>query len=312
MKGPILILVGGVGGSKLVWGLCQVLSKTDLSIVVNTGDDEKFYGLHVSPDLDTVMYTLGDIANTITGWGIQDDTNQAIKMLEKYGEQTWFTLGDKDLGTHIRRTNLLNRGLTLSEVTKELCKSLGVDQNIMPMTNDPVQTRIVTDEGEFPFQEYFVEKRCLPRVLSVKFDGASTATVSPGFDRALNEAGAIVFAPSNPMLSIDPILSLPTVKERISRFSGPKIAVSPIVAGKAIKGPAAKILEEMGKEVNCVSVAKHYQNLCNIFVLDQTDEHLCQEIVDLGFRAETTNTIMTQPADKVALAKTTVKLIEGQ
>lgn len=312
MKGPILILVGGVGGSKLVWGLCQILPKADLSIVVNTGDDEKFYGLHVSPDLDTVMYTLGEIANPITGWGIKDDTNQAIKMLGKYGEQTWFTLGDKDLATHIHRTNLLNRGLNLSEATKELCKHLGVDQNIVPMTNDSVQTKLITDEGELPFQEYFVEKRCLPRVSSVKFNGASTAKVSPEFDRALNETRAIIFAPSNPMLSIDPILSLPNVKERISQFSGPKIVVSPIVAGKALKGPAGKILDEMGKEVSSTSIAKHYKDLCNIFVLDKTDEQLSQHIAELGFQVEIADTIMLQPSDKIALAKTTINLLEGQ
>lgn len=303
MSGEVLALAGGVGGAKLVWGLAQVLPPERLVAVVNTGDDEEFHSLYVSPDLDTVMYTLAGLANPETGWGIKEDTFSAQAMLGRYGADTWFNLGDRDLATHIRRTQLLRQGRTLSQVTVELCQRLGISHTVAPMSDAPVHTIVVTNEGELPMQEYFVRRRCQPRAVAIRYEGVEQARPSPVFAEALATAAALVFCPSNPFLSIGPILALPSVREAMAAFRGPRLAVSPIVGGQALKGPAAKLLQELGQESSVVSVARYYQGLCDILVLDEADRHLVDDVNALGLKSVVAKTVMVTPGDKIALAK---------
>ena len=310
MSGPILALAGGVGGAKLALGLARDLPPGKLTIVVNTGDDEVFHGLHVSPDLDTMMYALAGLTNTQTGWGVACDSFNALGMLKRYGGPSWFNLGDKDLATHIRRTELLRQGRSLSEVTSELCQRLGVCHRIVPMSDDRVRTIVETDEGDLTFQVYFVKHQCQPVAKGVHFENAeglvlsegAGARASPGFLAALEEATALVFCPSNPFLSIAPILALQGVRERIASFSGIRLAVSPIVGGEALRGPAAKLLAELGHDVSCLGVASQYRDLCDIFVVDEVDRHHSDGISSLGMRVEVAPTVMDTDEDKVRLA----------
>ena len=304
----VLALAGGVGGAKLALGLRDILDEESLAIVVNTGDDEEFFGLHVSPDLDTVMYTLGGIANPDTGWGISGETFRSLNRLRQYGADTWFNLGDLDMATHIRRTQLLGQGNTLSEVTNSLCSSLGIAHSIFPMTDDTLRTVVITEISEMSFQEYFVKNRCDPRVVSLRFDSPSECSPSPGFVTALNESDLLVFCPSNPFLSVDPILAVTGVRKKIENFRGARIAVSPIVGGEAIKGPAGKILRELGHEVSCVGVAKRYVDLCDVFIIDNVDADLASTIEKLGMRVVVTNTIMNNDQEKRTLAQEILSL----
>ncbi|MBI2165565.1 MAG: 2-phospho-L-lactate transferase [Chloroflexi bacterium] len=303
MKGLLVALAGGVGGAKLAWGLAQVLPPEKLVIVVNTGDDAVFHGLHVSPDLDTVMYTLAGIVNPEAGWGVADDTTAALGMLGRYGAPTWFRLGDRDLACHIRRTELLGQGWTLSQATRELCLALGVQHSIVPMSDDSVRTTILAEEGELPFQVYFVERRCEPPVREVLYVGAEKARPSPLFEAALNEAGALVFCPSNPYLSIDPILSLDRVRQRIAGLTVPRLAVSPIVGGEALKGPLAKMMLELGEKPSSTNIARHYEGLCDIFIIDDVDREEAEEILALGMPVEAMPIVMRSPEDKMELAR---------
>jgi LPPG:FO 2-phospho-L-lactate transferase len=297
-----------VGGAKLALGLSQVLSPEQLTIVVNTGDDQEFHGLLVSPDLDTVMYTLAGWVNPDTGWGIKEDTFNALEMLARLGADAWFRLGDKDLATHIQRKQLLDRGNTLSEVTSLLCQRLGVRHSVVPMSDQAVRTIVVTDEGDLPFQTYFVKRRCEPAVRGLKFDGAKGATPSADFAAGLHHATALVFCPSNPWLSVDPILAVPGVREAIQSFSGKRVAVSPIVGGRALKGPAAKIMLELGYEVSSLGIAHYYRGLCDILVIDEVDAGQAASIEELGFEVCVTPTVMNTLADKTALAETICRI----
>ena len=302
MIGPVLAFAGGVGGAKLALGLARVLPPGELTIVVNTGDDEIFHGLHVSPDLDTVMYALAGLTNPQTGWGVADDSFNSLEMLSRYGSNTWFNLGDKDMATHIRRTELLGQGLTLSEVTRELCQSLGVRHSVVPMSDDRVRTVVDTEEGELPFQVYFVQRQCQPVVKGIRFDGAECARASKDFTAALEESTCLVFCPSNPFLSIAPILAVPGVRDRIAGFHGTRAAVSPIVGGEALRGPAAKLLGQLGHDVSCVGVARQYEGLCDIFLIDEVDRRHAPAIDSLGMQAEATGTVMVTEEDRVRLA----------
>ena len=304
-----LALAGGVGGAKLALGLSKTLPPSQLTIVVNTGDDEVFHGLHVSPDVDTVMYTLAGLSNPETGWGITGETFQALGRLKEYGADAWFNLGDKDLATHIRRTDLLRQGCSLSEVTQSLRSALGVEHPIVPMSDDPVRTMLSTDLGELPMQTWFVKHRCEPAVSEIRFAGAEHAQPAPEFERALSESDALVFCPSNPFVSVAPILAVPGVRDAIEGFNGLRLAVSPIVGGQAIKGPAAKMMAELGIESSCVGVAKQYQGLCDVFVLDDVDGDRAEDIEALGMRAAVTNTMMITDADKVRLAEYICELV---
>ena len=303
MNGLVLALAGGVGGAKLALGLARVVPPEALVIAVNTGDDECFHGLHVSPDLDTIMYTLAGLANPETGWGLAGDTFNALSMLKQYGADTWFNLGDRDLATHVRRTQMLRQGATLSEVTAELCRCLGVAQQVVPMSDDPVRTMLITDDGELPMQQYFVRRRSEPRVQSICYQGAATARPAPGLLAALAQARTVVFCPSNPFLSLGPVLAVAGIREQLRSFRGARVAVSPIVGGMAIRGPAAKIMAELGWEVSSLGVARHYLGLCDTFWIDDQDASLAPAITELGMRPRIGPIIMASESDKIALAK---------
>ncbi|PKB72388.1 MAG: 2-phospho-L-lactate transferase [SAR202 cluster bacterium Io17-Chloro-G6] len=306
----VLALAGGVGGAKLALGFARCLPPDDLVICVNTGDDETFHGLHVSPDLDTMMYTLSGLSNQETGWGLAGDTFTALEMLRKFGVDTWFNLGDRDLATHIRRTQLLSEGKSLSEVTSELNRSLGVAHSVTPMSDNPVKTVLATDEGELPMQRYFVGRRAEPRVTGVRYVGADTATSSPGLDKAIAEAGMLVLCPSNPYLSLGPILALPGVRQKLRAFPGKKVCVSPIVGGDSVKGPAGKIMAELGKQVSCVEIAQEYRDICDVFVMDLQDQSLVSEVEEMDIIPLVTSTIMETEEDKIALAREILALAD--
>ena len=303
IDGEVLALAGGVGGAKLALGLARILPPDRLIIVVNTGDDECFHGLHVSPDLDTVMYTLAGLADPDKGWGLTGETFNALEMLGRYGSDTWFNLGDRDLATHIRRTQLLRQGATLSEATADLCQHLGIAHRIVPMSDEPVRTMLDTQDGELPMQQYFVQHQAQPRVKGVRYAGAKAALPSPGFQSALDGAKLVVFCPSNPFLSLDPILAIPGVRESLKGFPGRRVAVSPIVGGEALRGPAAKIMSELGQEVSSVGVARRMTDICDIFFIDDQDSELSPAITALGIKPVVAPIIMNSEADKVALAQ---------
>jgi len=306
MKKPILVLAGGVGGSKLIKGLESVYKPKDIFFVINTADDQEFYGLHVSPDLDTVMYVLSDCANSETGWGIKGDSFKVLSSLKNYGADTWFQIGDKDFATHIYRSSQLNKGVSLSIVTDELRKQFGIKHSIIPMSDDRVATKIVTEEEELSFQDYFVKYKCAPKAKKIIFhgvDGVESAKPSPAFKNALDTCASIIICPSNPFLSIDPILKLNNVLSQIKNFPGTKVVISPIVEGKAIKGPAAKIMIELGYEPSSVGIAKIYEGICNTIVIDKRDAKNKSEIENMGFRVEIFDTIMIDLQKKIDLAE---------
>ena len=309
-EGNVLALAGGVGGAKLALGLSRILPPDQLTIVVNTGDDETFHGLHVSPDMDTMLYTLAGISNPETGWGIAGETFHALGMLTRYGSDTWFNLGDRDLGTHIRRTQLLREGASLSEVTRELCQRLEVAHAIVPMSELPVRTFLKTDLGELAMQEYFVRHRSEPSVNGVTYRGADQAGPSDGFASALEKADLVVMCPSNPVLSTGPILALRGVRERLARKeeSRKRVAVSPIIGGQAVRGPAAKIMTELGYEATCLGVAGLYQDICDVFLIDEQDKGLSPSIGGLGMEPVVAPILMETEEDKVALARLILEL----
>jgi LPPG:FO 2-phospho-L-lactate transferase len=308
MNGPVLALAGGVGGAKLALGLARLLSPDELVIAVNTGDDDCFHGLYVSPDLDTVMYTLAGLANPDTGWGLAGDTFHALAMLGRYGAETWFNLGDRDLATHIRRTQLLREGATLSQATAELCHSLGVQHPVVPMSDDPVATILTTDLGELPMQQYFVQHQAKLRVQAVHYRGAAQAQPAPALSQALAEASLVVLCPSNPWLSLGPILAIPGIRQGLVNRAGPTVAVSPLVGGAALRGPAAKLMAELGQEASSLGVARHYLGLCDTFVIDQQDAALAPAIAALGMHPVAAPIVMATEADKIALAQRVLEL----
>ena len=303
----VLAIAGGVGGAKLALGLYRTLPSADLTVIVNTGDDDVFHGLHVSPDLDTVMYTVAGVSNREQGWGLEGETFRTMERLGVLGGETWFRLGDRDLATHLRRTELLASGLTLSQVTLELCSRLGVACTVAPMADEPVRTMVETDEGELAFQRYFVERRCEPRVKGVRFQGAECARPSPAFRESLDAADVLVFCPSNPFVSIGPVLAVPGVRDAIAGFRGTRVAVSPIIGGQAVRGPAAKMFAELGEEASCTAVALRYRGLCDVFVLDETDASSADAIEKLGMTAVVAPTLMVSEEDKARLARVVVE-----
>jgi LPPG:FO 2-phospho-L-lactate transferase len=292
----IVALAGGVGGAKLAHGLAQILPPEDLTVIVNTGDDFEHLGLTICPDLDTVCYTLAGLANSETGWGRVNETWNTISNVEKLGGPNWFRLGDQDFGTHLERTRRLKDGQSLSQVTKDFCKAWGIKQTILPMTDSPVRTIVNTDEGELAFQEYFVHRHCEPRVKGFRFDGVKVAEPTVGAREAIDSAQAIVICPSNPWVSVDPILCIISLSPSEGK---PVVAVSPIIDGKTVKGPAAKMYSELGIEPSALAVAQHYQGLINGFVLDNTDRHLSDKIET---RTLVTDILMKSHTDRARLA----------
>ncbi len=296
---------GGVGGAKLALGLARVLAPGDLTVVANTGDDFIHMGLHIAPDLDTVMYTLAGIANTDTGWGRAEETWNFMAVLGELGGETWFQLGDKDLAVHIERAGRLGQGQSLSAVTAALSHALGVEQTIVPMSDDPVRTMLMTAGGELSFQHYFVRDRCQPRISAVRFEGAEAARPAPAFLRALEntDLAAVIICPSNPYVSVDPILALPGIREALGNLAAPVVAVSPIVGGAAIKGPAAKMMAELGMAAGVETVARHYQGLADGLVIDDQDAASRAAIEAGGMAVSVTRTIMKTLAQREQLAR---------
>jgi len=298
----VVALAGGVGGAKLAHGLAQVLAPEDLTVIVNTGDDFEHYGLYICPDLDTVCYTLAGIANPETGWGRADETWNAIENISKLGGSDWFKLGDRDLATHLERTRRLKEGYSLSQITRDFCKAWEIDHTVLPMSDRPVRTFVETDEGELAFQEYFVQRRCEPRVKGFWFDGINEAEPVRGAREAIESADAIIICPSNPWVSIDPILQVVSPLLQGERSGARLVAVSPIIGGQAIKGPAAKMYRELGIEPSALAVANHYRGLATDFVLDKIDEQLNESVKGLSMRTYVTNTLMKSHEDRKRLA----------
>ena len=299
----IAALAGGVGGAKLILGLSQVFRPDGLTAIVNTADDLKLHGLLVCPDLDTVLYTLAGIADPVQGWGITGDTTEALQMLKRYGHTPWFRLGDRDLATHLLRRALLDDGRTLTQVTASLSQALGLQAKILPMTDDRVETRVKTQGREIPFQEYFVAQKAEIPIEAVRFEGIETARPTTEVLKTLAGAKAIIFCPSNPLVSIGPILALPGMREALQKAPGRKVAVSPIVRGKALKGPAARMMRELGEEPSALAVARRYVDWVETFVLDEQDQELRDPIRSLGLEVLVTDTIMNTLEDKARLAR---------
>jgi LPPG:FO 2-phospho-L-lactate transferase len=313
----IVALAGGVGGAKLARGFAQILKPEELTIIVNTGDDFEHYGLYICPDLDTVCYTLAGLANPETGWGRVNETWQVIENAKKLGGPGWFNLGDQDLGTHLERTRRLKEGDSLSQITRDFCKAWGIGHTVLPMSDQPVRTIVDTDEGELAFQEYFVHRRCEPRVKGFRFDGADSAEPAPGAREAIQSADAVVICPSNPWVSIDPILrvipinaSSPlSLRYPSGTMSARVVAISPIIGGETIKGPAAKMYRELGIKPSALAVANHYRGLARGFVLDTIDSQLGESVRGLNMRTLVTNTIMSSLDNRKQLANDVLHFI---
>lgn len=313
MSGHILALSGGVGGAKLAAGLCTVLAPERLTIVVNTGDDFEHLGLTICPDLDSVTYALAGLNDTVRGWGVADETWQAMAMLSRLGGPDWFNLGDRDLGLHLTRALHLRAGRNLSEVTAILTRQLGIAHRIVPMSDDPVRTQVRTDEGWLDFQHYFVREQCRPEVRGVRFAGAEKAQLSDGFAEGLSRSdlAAVVICPSNPWLSVDPILSIPGVRDRLDALPVPVIAVSPLVGGVALKGPLAKLMAELGQPVTNLGLAGHYNGLLDHLVIDEADAVDAGPLRETGLCATVTQTVMRDGADRERLAGEVLALVGG-
>ena len=300
----IVALAGGVGGAKLAVGLAAVLPPAALTIVVNTGDDFEHLGFTVCPDLDTVMYTLAGVNNPKTGWGRAGETWQFMNELKRLGGKDWFRLGDRDLTLHVLRREALRRGILLSAVTRNLAARFGVRHAILPMSDTPVRTRVITKSGELAFQDYFVRQHCKPRVTGFRFAGARNARVPDALARILRgRVDAVVLCPSNPFVSIAPIFSVPSIRAWLKARAFPVIAVSPIIGGAAVKGPAAKMMREMGIKPSALDIARHYGNTVDYWVIDQQDAGLSVAIERLGKRVLVTDTMMTNRAKSTALAR---------
>jgi LPPG:FO 2-phospho-L-lactate transferase len=295
----IVALAGGVGGAKLAHGLAQILAPEDLTVIVNTGDDFEHLGMYISPDLDTVCYTLAGLANPETGWGRINETWNTIANIEKLGGPNWFRLGDQDIATHLERTRRMKAGQSLSQITKDFCAAWRINHTVLPMSDSPVRTMVDTDEGELAFQEYFVHRHCEPRVKGFRFEGVDSAEPVIGAREAIESAEAIVICPSNPWVSVDPILRV-LASALIQKGEEKKvIAVSPIIGGQAVKGPAAKMYTELGIEPSALAVAEHYRDLLSGFVLDNVDRQLSDKIET---KTLVTNTLMNNSSERARLA----------
>ena len=311
----IAALAGGVGAARLLGGLVQVVAPPDITVIVNTGDDTILHGLHVSPDLDTVTYSLAGVVNPETGWGQAGESWAAMEALERYGGETWFRLGDRDLATHLYRTQRLRDGASLSTITSEIAASWGIGPHLLPMSDDPVRTRVTLAEAdgslpgtrpqdrEVEFQDYFVRRRHAVEVQAVRFEGAEQARPAPGVLEAVETATTVVVCPSNPIVSIGPILAVPGIEDALARRRSDTVAVSPIVAGAALKGPADRLLTELGHEASVVGVARLYAPLASTLVVDEADAVLADRVEREGVRCVVAPTVMSSPEASAALAK---------
>lgn len=299
--GTVIALCGGIGGAKLALGLSNVVADERLIVAVNVGDDFEHLGLHISPDVDTVTYTLAGIANAETGWGRAGETWNFMEALEEIGGETWFRLGDRDLALHVQRTRRLRAGDSLSAITSDVCRHFGIAARILPVSDDPVRTHVETDAGPMPFQNYFVEHKCEPVLRSIRFEGAQGARVQPEIAQALGhrELRCVIICPSNPYLSIDPMLAVGEMRELLKQTSAPVVAVSPLVDGQAVKGPMSKIMREQGREARHATIAQHYDGLIDGIVTDCADSGIANDVAVM-----VTDTMMHSLDDKVRLART--------
>ena len=303
----ITALAGGVGASKLLEGLSQVIDPVDLSIVVNTGDDIEMFGLYIAPDLDIVTYTLAGVVNETNGWGIKGDTFASLEWLKLYGGANWFNLGDKDLATHIWRTKMLREGHSLSECANHIRETLGVKARLFPMTDTHTPTTIMSDEGPMHFQEYLVKRRAQVAVRSIRFENIETAQPAPGVIEAIRDASLVIVCPSNPLISIGPILAVPGIRNAMIETEATVVAVSPVVGGASLKGPTDRMLSDLGMEVSALQVARLYSDFLNVFIIDERDATSASEIQALGMKVIVTDTVMSNRDRKVGLAKATLE-----
>jgi len=304
----ITVLAGGVGAAKLIKGLINVVDQTELTIIVNTGDDRKdHYGLYITPDIDIIMYTISGIVDPKKGWGIKNDSFNCLEMLNKYGLETWFQLGDKDLATHIYRTWLYKKGKKLHEITQILCKCLNIKSKILPMTDEYTPTFIKTPNGIFHFEDYLIKRKCQDKVIDVIYQNIGKSEPAPGVLESIENSDGIIICPSNPIVSIGPIIRLKGIKKLLMKKN--TIGISPIVGNKPIKGPADKLMAGLGIEVSALGVAKIYQDFIKKFIIDKIDEKYTSEISKLGIKVYTFDTIMDSLDKKIALAKFTLKLL---
>ncbi|MEC3909123.1 2-phospho-L-lactate transferase [Sphingobium sp. CR2-8] len=308
MTDKIVVLTGGVGGAKLVLGLCQVIPAGQITAIVNTGDDFDHLGLNISPDIDTLLYTLASKADQEKGWGREDESWNFMAALRSLGGEDWFQLGDGDLALHILRTGQLRAGQSLSAVTAGFAAAWGVDVSVLPMSDDPVSTIVTTDEGDLAFQRYFVERRCIPQVSAIRFEGVQTAKAAPGLLEAIIDpaTSAIVIAPSNPYLSIDPILSVPGIRDALENSVAPVVAVSPIIGGKAVKGPTVKLMAELGLPVSLVTIAEHYEGLIDGLLINSGDD-----LGVAGIVSASADIMMNSLDDRARVAQATLALAQA-
>ncbi len=307
----IVVLTGGTGGAKFVEGLHAVLRPEELTVVVNTGDDLEWWGLHVSPDLDSITYALAKLLSRERGWGVEGDTFECLERMRRLGAPSWFQLGDRDLATHIRRTALLKAGKSLSAATQDITRAFGVSSEILPMSDDRVETRVATGPGELAFQEYFVRERHRLKVSGVRFVGSESARPAPGVLEAIGSADAVLLAPSNPITSIGPILAVPGIREALRATRAKVAAVSPIVGGKAVSGPAGELMRSQGLPVSASGVAQAYADFLDVLVCDETDADGRAKIEKHGVEAHVAHTVMRSAADKARLAEAVLEAMGG-
>jgi len=305
-----LILAGGVGAAKFIDGLAHVMNPELLKIVVNTGDDIELFGLKICPDLDIITYTLAHVIDKEKGWGFEKDSFNCINILKKYYDMGWFNLGDKDLATHVYRTDLFKQGFTKAEITKKICVKLGIKAELIPMCNESVETHVITKEGRMHFEEYYIKNKCEPEVLGVEFKGIDSAKPINNVINYINNAKKIVVCPSNPIVSIGTILSVKGMKEALRKVKEKIFAISPIIKGATVKGPADKLMKCLGLDVSCIGVAKYYQDILGHFIIDNRDLKLKSKVEDLGIKTYAYDTLMINMKKKVDLAKFVVNLEE--
>jgi LPPG:FO 2-phospho-L-lactate transferase len=303
----VVALAGGVGAARFLDGLTRVMEPERVFIIGNTADDAEIHGLHISPDLDTVTYTLAGLANPVHGWGIRGDSFRCLEALGRLGADTWFQLGDLDLATHLHRTERMRQGATLSEVTSEITTALKVRSTLVPMSNDRVRTRLSTPAGELEFQTYFVKRRARDRVTAIRFEGASEAAPAPGLLEAIASAEAVILCPSNPFISIGPILAVPGIREALQRKRDKVAAISPIVGGRALKGPAAKMMRSLHLRASAAEVAKLYVDFVGVFIMDEADRKQAAQVEALDIRPVVANTIMRGLRERKSLARVVVR-----
>lgn len=306
----VTVLAGGVGAARFLEGVVQVVPPEEVTVISNTGDDDEFFGLHVSPDVDTVIYTLAGAIDPAQGWGLEGETYRALEALRRLGYETWFNLGDADLATHAFRTRMLREGATLSEATARIAEAFGLRLRVLPMSDDPVRTIVETDEGPLRFQEYFVKRRTDVDVRDVRFEGVERAVPAPGVLDAIASADAVLVAPSNPVVSIGPMLAVAGVRDALRSRRGGVAAVSPIIGGRTVKGPADRMMASLGMAATAAGVAAAYRDFAGALAIDDEDAALAPEVEALGMRCAVTQTVMRGPAEKRALAEVTLAAVQ--